>query len=337
MKKFPLLSFGRNILLGFFLLAIISCIHEPQFIDELDPVCFETQILPIMQTSCALSGCHTGVGEENFNAADYNQLMQYVKPGDAYNSVLYKAITTLYGENIMPPDRPLSKSQRNLILIWIEQGALNTDCALDTNDLPPIPGDDTICFQQDILPLITSSCALSNCHDNITQREGFNFTNYTSIMANSDAVTPYQPNESELYQVLFETGEDRMPPSPYSPLTNEEKESIRKWISDGALNSDCPTDVCDTLNPISYSEQIWPVINTNCVGCHNNSLQSGSVNLSSYSNILLQVTTLRNDTPVIVGVIKQLPGFVPMPPSGMFDTCTIRTIELWIEQGSLNN
>jgi hypothetical protein len=321
---------------------VSSCTHDSDLIADLDSVCYETQILPIMQTSCALSGCHTGGGgEAGFDATDYNELMGYITPGDARKSVLYKVLTKLYGEKMMPPDRELPEEQRSLIMVWIEQGAKKSACTSDTTPVDPPDTTstivDTLCFQQSILPLFVSSCAKSSCHDAISHVEGYNLTDYSHIMNSGDGVVPYNPDETEIYKVLFESGEDRMPPSPLPALTSNQKEAIRRWIAEGALNSDCPDLACDTLNPISYSKQVWPIINNNCTGCHNSSTHSGGVDLSNYTQIVNYATQTRNNVPILEGVINKMSGFRPMPPSSTLDACTIRTIELWIEQGTPNN
>ncbi len=310
-----------------------SCHHEPNFISELDTVCYDSVIAPILQTSCGLSGCHNSATKsEGFDASSYQSILSFVKPGDAKASPLYQAITQVYLNGLMPPDKPLTQAERNLILVWIEQGAKKTSC----HELPP-PAPDSICFVQDVQPLILSSCGITGCHDEITAEKGYIFTSYAHIMANDDAVVPFDPSNSEMYKVLNESGDDRMPPAPMAEFTFEEKEIIRKWIAEGALNSNCPTTTCDTINAISYSETVWPAINRSCVGCHNSSQSSGGVDLSNYNQIFFYANTLRNGVPILLGVIRKESGFVGMPPSGSLDNCSIRQIELWIEQGSLNN
>jgi len=108
------------------LLTASSCKHDPQGIDKFDQVCFQSQILPIMQTSCGMAGCHDGTSEA-FQISTYNDVKDMVSPGNAGNSTLYQVITAVNG-NLMPPNRPLSKEQRTLILVWIQQGANNTTC-----------------------------------------------------------------------------------------------------------------------------------------------------------------------------------------------------------------
>lgn len=335
--KFPVKGITFIFLMGF---LFSSCSHDPQFIDELDPVCFNTEVLPVLQTSCGTAQCHAYPGEEtSFSTQNYNSVMQIVKAGDARNSEMYKVITRLYGENMMPPDQPLSKEQRNIIMVWIEQGAENTVCNSDSDTTvvtqqPVNSQNDSVCFKQTIQPLIVSSCATTGCHDAVTAREGYAFTDYNSI---KKAVRPFQPDASKLYRVLFEGGEDRMPPSPNEPLTTAQKELIHTWIAEGALNSDCPDAACDTSGQISFSNDIFTVINIACVGCHNGNTTNGGVNLSDYNNIKNVASTTVNGTSLLTGVIKKEPGFVAMPPSGSLDACDIRKIELWIEQGFQNN
>ena len=110
-----------------FLAFLSSCTHEPENLEELDTVCFDTQVLPIIQTSCGITGCHDG-STEGFLATDYLSVMEAVTPGDPRASELYQVITEINGEDMMPPDRPLTKDQRTIIQVWIAQGAENTQC-----------------------------------------------------------------------------------------------------------------------------------------------------------------------------------------------------------------
>jgi len=55
---------------------------------------------------------------------DYQAVMQTVTaPGDPRACKLYQVITDVNGENMMPPDVPLSQYNRTLIQVWIAQGA----------------------------------------------------------------------------------------------------------------------------------------------------------------------------------------------------------------------
>jgi hypothetical protein len=313
-----------------------ACKHDPQGIDQLDTICFQTQILPILQTACGR--CHgAGGGTGGFSPANYTSIMRSVTPGSAVKSTLYKVITEVNGGNMMPPDRPLTKDQRTLILVWIEQGAKNTTCT-DGGSPNPQYNMDTICFTQNIAPLIQSSCGKVSCHDVATHKGDYVLTNYNTLMQNSEGIQPYNPNSSKIYQVTSPAaGEDIMPPSPNPALTTDQRELLRQWIANGALNSNCPWTTCDTTGTITYTTHIQPFIQNYCIGCHNPSNASGGVILNSYTQVKFYSDSLRNSTPVLLGALSHSAGFIPMPPSGKLSTCQIRTVELWINNGSPEN
>ncbi|GAB4335906.1 MAG: hypothetical protein OHK0038_13860 [Flammeovirgaceae bacterium] len=113
---------------GFMGLSYVSCTHEPN-IEALPEVCFEKEVLPIFQTNCAISGCHDATSkEEGYDFSTYESIISKgIEKGNASKSKVYKAMTTTTGE-IMPPSGALPEAQRQLILVWIEQGAKNTTC-----------------------------------------------------------------------------------------------------------------------------------------------------------------------------------------------------------------
>lgn len=89
---------------------------------------------------------------------------------------------------------------------------------------------------------------------------------------------------------------------------------------------------CDTLK-VSFSNTVNPIIQQQCVGCHNNAGASGGVNLATYTNV--RVYALNNQ---LLGSIKHLSGYSPMPKNAAkLSACEIEKIEAWIRQGSLNN
>jgi hypothetical protein len=319
-----------------FIFAIFpACHHDSLVIDDLDTVCFYDQVFPVLQTSCGIAGCHDG-SQEGFLASNYNSIMQSVVPGDPRGSRLYQVITDINGEGMMPPDRPLTKDQRSVIQVWIAQGALETTCDTGIGGESIIIPSDTVCFVQDMLPLFISNCAMSSCHDGLSQGEEnlFALNSYSTIRAHA---VPFNPSQSPVYKAVTGGGEEFMPPEPKSPLTTAQKELMRKWIADGALNSDCPDVSCDTLNPIGFAAQVKPIIDGYCVSCHNASSSSGGVNLNGYAQVKKIAETYRNGIPLLVGTIRHKTGFKAMPPSSTLDECNMRKIELWIEQGKPNN
>lgn len=195
-----------------------------------------------------------------------------------------------------------------------------------------IPCDpDTVYFQNTILPLIVNNCATTGCHDAETHEEGLNMSTYAGIMDDHDElVDPGNANSSKLYEQLFESGEDRMPPSPNSPLTSAEKDLIYTWIEQGALNNYC--EDCDTT-AVTYTATIAPIMSTFCTGCHDGTNASTSIDLTDYNGVSTEANNGK-----LYGSVNHDPGYVSMPFGGSWlPDCQIEQIRIWVEAGFPNN
>lgn len=308
-------------------ITIISCRHEPNPNLLTDTICFDSEVLPIFVSNCTVSGCHNAGFEKGLDFTNYTSIVNNVTPGDPYKSLIYKVISKPYCINYMPQRSkfpPLAEQQRKIIYLWIKQGALNTSCSgSDTSQV--IIKNDSVCFTRDILPVISSSCALSNCHDNITAVEGVALMNYAQIRSH---VIPGNPNSSKLYSSLLPSAGDRMPPS--GPLTTTQIYTINKWIKEGAKNSDCAND-CDT-NSYTYTNDIHVIIENSCLGCHNASNASFGIRLDSYDYI--KAVAASGD---LVNVINKTNNKPQMPPSSPLIDCQKTQIQKWVNAGMPQN
>ena len=78
---------------------------------------------------------------------------------------------------------------------------------------------------------------------------------------------------------------------------------------------------------ISFSEDLLPLINQNCTGCHNN--QNG-YSLTNYDNI-------STNSKAIIGAMRGN-NYQLMPKGGpMLPDSLIEIMECWVNQGKLNN
>ncbi len=210
-------------------------------------------------------------------------------------------------------------------------GTVNNPGNGDTLNLG-IPCDpDSVYFQNDILPLLVSNCAISGCHDAETHEEGIILSTYEDVMNDhDDLIDPGDANDSELYEQLFEDDDDRMPPPPNAPLSAAEKDLIYTWIEQGAHNNHC--EDCDTSN-VTYTGTIQPVISAFCLGCHSGASPSGDIDLSDYTGIS---TVAANGS--LVGAVNHEAGFVSMPYGGSWlPQCQIDQITIWVEAGFPND
>ncbi len=196
------------------------------------------------------------------------------------------------------------------------------------NTLQPCDPD-SVYFSQDILPLIVSSCAIPGCHDPATAEDGVILNNYENIM-NTGEVQPFDPNDSEIYEVITETDpDDKMPPpDQYDSLTPEEIELIKNWILQGALNNNCAS-ACDTMN-VTYNLSIKPLIDAKCAGCHSGANPQGDLLLTNYNEV--SGAALFGS---ILDAVQHTGGVTPMPyNSAMLPDCEIDLIRIWIENGA---
>jgi hypothetical protein len=301
-----------------------------------DTVCFNTQVLPILKRSCNMNGCHNATTSAgNFTATNYETVKNAITPGFPQTSRLSQAISTVNGTIKMPPGNPLTIQERSIINSWIAQGGLNKTCVDTSTHIPDPPV--SVCFKQSILPIFVSSCASTvGCHNSTSHAEGYTLTDYATITSRSGSIVPGKPNNSKLYKVITITGEDdQMPPS--GPLTASQIALIRQWITEGALNSDCPNGNCDTSATILFAKQVMPIFVNNCQSCHNTNFSNKGIMLDNWAHAKVAAETIRNNTSVLLGSIHRTNGFSAMPQTYSLDKCSIRIIDLWVKQGKLNN
>ena len=92
----------------------------------------------------------------------------------------------------------------------------------------------TVSFSSEVQPIISANCTQSGCHGP-NGGEAFSLQTYEEIVAH---VSPGNGRKSSIYRAI--TGrslEGFMPPSPSSPLTEDQIRSIFVWIEQGAPNN----------------------------------------------------------------------------------------------------
>lgn len=183
-------------------------------------------------------------------------------------------------------------------------------------------------FQQQVLPILISNCAVPGCHNTATDdNDWIQITDYNSLM-NSGIV-----QNGDLLEAITENDpNDLMPPPPQAPLTASQISLISSWIQQGAQNNSCASSVCDTLN-VTYSGSIVPLIQQRCLGCHSGGSPQGGINLSTWSAVNAVAADGR-----LGRSVTHDPTGIPMPPSSpIMPACEVRTFMIWIDAGAPNN
>ncbi|MDA0729086.1 MAG: hypothetical protein O3B70_06570 [Bacteroidetes bacterium] len=189
-------------------------------------------------------------------------------------------------------------------------------------------------FEQDVLPLLQSSCGYAGCHDVATAEDGVILVSYESVMGSKggDLVSAGNPQNSELYEVLVEDNPNKLmpPPDEGGPLSQDQIDLIYGWIEQGALNNSC-ADCDSTL--ASYSGAIELTLAASCTSCHSGANPDGQVDLTSHAGVVNAVTN-RN----LLGCIRHDAYAEAMPPSGNpLTDCQIQQFQHWIDAGMPND
>lgn len=183
---------------------------------------------------------------------------------------------------------------------------------------------DTVCFNTEILPIYVSYCASAGCHDVASHREGVITTNYAYIMR---GIKAKNVSNSEYYTIIG----NGMPPRSSPQLTTAHLASIKKWIEQGALNTNC-TNVCDTT-VYTYAGAIQTILSNNCGGCHGTKPGSANIYLGDYASTKAYVSANKSIFLNAINYVTTIAASKRMPPSGKMVDCKIVQIQKWINNG----
>lgn len=210
----------------------------------------------------------------------------------------------------------------------------------DTNPNGPSPVDssiysgwpcspDTAYFQNQVLPILISKCSQAGCHNTQSHQDGIILVDYQSVMA-TGKVKANKPNDSKLYKVLLETGDDRMPEPPNAPLTADQINIIKKWIEQGAKNTACNENFgsCDTIG-LTYTNFVAPLMTKYCTGCHGGANPQGNLKLTTLSEVKAV-----GQNGQLYGSVAHSQGYSAMPKGGAaLSACHVDKIKAWIDSG----
>jgi uncharacterized membrane protein len=223
------------LLCGFCIALVINaCKHEPVdisqqatptttstttgIVPENDSVCFNTQIQPLFNSSCAMSGCHDAVTHaEGYNFTTYNGIMVEIEAGRPTHGKIMKEINDL-----SMPQKPvplLTEAQKSLLVKWISEGAQNKICT-DGCD----PGNAT--FTAGVNPILKVHCV--GCHNSNFSSGGVKLNGYANIQTSVQ-------NGKLLCAIQHGAGCSPMPQNA-PKLKQSCIDLIQNWITNGAPN-----------------------------------------------------------------------------------------------------
>ena len=191
-------------------------------------VYFNTQILPLLKSNCAKSGCHDAITQEEDIVLDsYENVMSsdVIEPFDLDDSDLYEMITEDDSDDRMPPppNQRLSGEQIGLIAAWIMQGAKNETC----DDNAGGCNTDNITYSGFVAPLLASNCV--GCHSGGAPSGG--------ITLNTHAGVRTVALNGRLFGAISHASGFQPMPRGSAKLPQCSIDKIKSWIDDGAANN----------------------------------------------------------------------------------------------------
>lgn len=217
-----------------------SCKHEagkviPPVPPEPLPACdstkvyFVNDVMPYINSTCAVPGCHDNKGPAAFiDLSDYEAIMNskvkgvnIVKPGNAFNSKICR-VFFLLDLVPMPPlfNFRMPTEGRDNIIKWVQDSARNTACTQRCDTI-------NYTFRLQIAPLINKYC--TGCHYGSYNSGNVLLSNYREIKSVVDS--------NKLYQAITATEGVAKMPTGVVTMQPCEIIQIRKWIEDGAPNN----------------------------------------------------------------------------------------------------
>lgn len=86
---------------------------------------------------------------------------------------------------------------------------------------------------------------------------------------------------------------------------------------------------CDGSMP-SYTADIKPIINGNCLGCHNGTQSESGIDLTTYSGVKAMADAGR-----LLGALHHQSGFTPMPKdSPQLSPGELQLFDCWVQNGT---
>lgn len=215
-----------------------------------------------------------------------------------------------------------------LLIFLVTLNACQHEVSISMDTIPSgvACSKDSVYFQNRILPLLVSTCAMSTCHNTQYHTLNFDMTTYEGVLK---LVRPKSVDGSALYTALINL---EMPISPAPIWTDAQMLLLKTWIEQGALNNTCNESYsgCDTTK-ITYTNFIQPLVTTYCKGCHIQKSWGGNIILNTFEDVKTVAKTGQ-----LYGCLAQKTGFSAMPKfQKPLSECTINKIQVWIKSGML--
>jgi len=197
------------------LLFFEQCKHEPVITPYSGTVCFSSDIMPMVISTCAKPGCHDATyHKEHLSLTDYisiknnaGNVMKYARYGNSemrVNTPSPQTLTTLDFKSL------------SMIQKWIDEGAPNSIC--DNCDTVNVK------YSSHVFPFIQKNCI--GCHSGSATTQ---LTNYNQIKTTVD--------NGKMYCAITHSAGCLPMPQGGNKLSDCTIKMVKIWIDAGASNN----------------------------------------------------------------------------------------------------
>ncbi len=240
------------LLIGIVTMIVPSCEHEPflpidpepidttgNAVDTMgedtfgipcdpDVIYFNRDVLPILKSNCAKSGCHdASTHEEDIILDNFQNVISsgIVRAYDLNGSDLYEVIIETDPDKRMPepPNQKLSADQIALISQWILQGAKDLAC----DEMAGECDTTLVSYSNFISPLLAANCV--GCHSGGSPSGSIDLNSYNGVQTVA--------MNGRLLGAVSWTASFQPMPKGSSKLSDCTIDKIKAWINDGAPNN----------------------------------------------------------------------------------------------------
>ena len=193
-----------------------------------DVVYFDMQILPILNSNCAFSGCHDAASAQNGVVLEsYESVISTteVEPLDLESSDIYEVLTETDPDKRMPPSpaNELPQEQIQLIATWISQGAEDLHCDEDATDCDTT----AVTFSQIINSILQNNCV--GCHSGAAPSGNVDLSSHAGVKSVAE--------DGRLVGVIIWDPNFPAMPQDGDQLSDCDIEKIQAWVAVGAPNN----------------------------------------------------------------------------------------------------
>ena len=137
---------------------------------------------------------------------------------------------------------------------------------------PYVPPETHLTYTTDIKTFLDASCA-ATCHSAAAHLGNYDLSTYVGVLGVGTDATPNAIAGDESSLLITKLAEG------HQSVSSTNQAMIRTWVVDDSL-LEAP------LTPLTYTTDIKPILDANCVSCHSGGTPAGSYDLSTYSGIL---------------------------------------------------